>query len=380
LGTNGFTTAAWFCLGTIDGGTETGSWEHVTAAGLVTNGPVAVTVTNLAAGTRYYYRLYAVNGFGDAWADAATSFVAPGKPEPDDITFFCISDIHYGLTADITAFAPSMVDHINELPGMPYPGGLEDGVVQPPRGVVVAGDTTERGSEEEWAMFTRDYGLHGTARLVYPVYEGYGNHDGSSYVVDQMKSRTAQRAGLQRISSNGMHYSWDWDNLHLVHLNVSPGMTYRPYDPRFSYVFLTNDLALSVGDSGRPVIIFHHFGYDSSSLTWWPAEDRTNFFNAITLYNVIAVVHGHSHQSGFYTRDDISICNTPHIDMNHETPPAHGFLVFHVSSNTLRVAVRTSGDTWGTTFSKSIAVPEPSGFLHHMLPGLLLGMLILQRK
>ncbi len=371
LATNGSPTAAWFYRGTTDGGTNAGGWDTVQYAGQVTNGMIAVRDTNLTAHTRYYYRVYATNRYGHSWAPDTATFVMPGEPGSNEITFFCISDIHYGLTPEITAFAPSMVDRMNELPGTAWPAGWGTGVVQPPRGVVENGDTSERGSEDEWAQFTRDYGLHGEARLAYPVYEGYGNHDGSAYVVDQMKNRTGMRKGLTRVSENGMHYSWEWDYLHLIHLNVSPGLTYHPYDPRFSYIFLTNDLSVSVGDRDRPVIIFQHFGYDSNGSGWWPAQDRTNFFNAIAEYNVIAVVHGHSHDNGFYTREGVTICNTPHINMDFSEPPSHGLLVFQISSNTVRIAVRGSDNTWGSTLKADIPVPEPGYAVYSLLAGIM---------
>lgn len=375
LDTNGFPSAAWFCWGTADGGTNLGAWEQVLPAGPVTNGPFVRVISNLTAYSTYYYRAYATNSYGKTWAAATASFVAPGMPGSNDITFFCISDMHYGLTPESNMLAPLMVDRMNELPGIAWPPGLEDGVVQPPRGVIVAGDTATSSSVEEWTRFTRDYGLHGEGRLAYPVFEGYGNHDGGETVVQQMKSRTAQRHGITHISPNGYHYSWDWDYLHLVHLNVSPGLTYHPYDPRFSYIFLTNDLAQYVGDSDRPVIIFHHFGYDSSSAGWWPAQDRTNFFNALVPYNVIAVVHGHAHDTGFYTREGVDICNTPHIRTYTDAPPEHGFLAFHISSNTLRVATRTSNDSWGATLRETIPIPEPAAMLYMILVVLTCGII-----
>ncbi len=369
--TNGYPTTAWICWGTADGGTNAGAWNTVQLIGNVSNGPFAFIVSNLTEHARYYYRAYATNSFGEAWAETTASFAAPGRPGTNDITFFCISDIHYGLAPEVNTLAPLMVDRMNELPGTAWPAGIDDSVVQPPRGVVVAGDTATSSLAEEWAMFTRDYGLQGEGRLAYPVYEGYGNHDGGDTVVQQMKNRTPQRKGVTRISADGYHYSWDWDFLHLIHLNVSPGLTYHPYDPRFSYTFLTNDLALSVGDSDRPVIIFQHFGYDASSSGWWPAQDRTNFFEAIAPYNVIAVVHGHAHDNGFYTREGITICNTPHIHTNIEEPAQHGFLVFHVTSNSLHAAVRTSEDTWGATLEETIPVPEPAGILSVVIAGLI---------
>jgi cytolysin (calcineurin-like family phosphatase) len=157
----------------------------------------------------------------------------------------------------VRAWAPPGEDHrwtcIND-------GQTENGFV-----VIHIGDVTNDGKETNWLAFVRDYGLDGKGgRLRYPVYETFGNHDGGpgTPVRRAIRERNLRRPGLSAVSSNGMHYAWRWDDVHFVMLGVSPGTTRRPYDPEHSTAFAEEHLAASVGSSGRPVVVMHHFGFD----------------------------------------------------------------------------------------------------------------------
>ncbi|MEM7391676.1 MAG: hypothetical protein AAF492_04940, partial [Verrucomicrobiota bacterium] len=60
--------------GDNDGGTSPGTWDNMI---LFTNrgvGPISATVTGLLYGVPYFYRAYATNLTGDAWADSTTNF------------------------------------------------------------------------------------------------------------------------------------------------------------------------------------------------------------------------------------------------------------------------------------------------------------------
>ena len=97
-----------------------------------------------------------------------------------DLTFFQVSDTHYGKSPVGDKTVPMLVDKMNALPGTPYPA-IIGGKVGAPRGVIHTGDITNDGKKEQWLMFVRDYGLTGKdGRLAYPVYETFGNHDGGS--------------------------------------------------------------------------------------------------------------------------------------------------------------------------------------------------------
>ena len=220
-----------------------------------------------------------------------------------DLTFFVVSDTHYGLSPRGDETVPLMVDKMNTLPGTEYPAEIGGGTVGVPRGVIHNGDITNDAREKQWLMFVRDYGLTGKeGRLKYPVYETFGNHDGgpTSVVRKGIKERNRGRTGLTALSENGMHYSWDWGNVHFVSLGVSVGTTTHPYDPQQSIVFLAEDLKKNVGSSGRPVILLHHFGFDPHSLGWWSEAWRKAYFDLIKGYNILAIIHGHAHESFIY--------------------------------------------------------------------------------
>ncbi|MDD4872457.1 MAG: PKD domain-containing protein [Kiritimatiellae bacterium] len=66
--------------GPTDGGTNTVAWTNICEFGALTIGPFSTNVTGLASNTTYYYRCYASNAFGTAWAPSATNFVTAGVP------------------------------------------------------------------------------------------------------------------------------------------------------------------------------------------------------------------------------------------------------------------------------------------------------------
>ncbi|MDY0231535.1 MAG: hypothetical protein RBR88_03540, partial [Candidatus Saccharicenans sp.] len=75
--------------------------------------------------------------------------------------------------------------------------------------------------------------------------------------------------------------------------------------PKQSLDFLIEDLRRNVGGSGRPVVIFQHYGFDSWSEAWWTQNERNAFLQAIRPYNVIAIFWGHSHVAQSYSWNGI---------------------------------------------------------------------------
>ena len=292
---------------------------------------------------------------GAGWAGRAA-------PAFGDITFFIGSDLHYGYTQYTPAcdeISRATLDRMNLLPGQSYPAAAGGGLVAAARGVLLVGDLTDLGSSSQWSAFTNDWGLNGERRLSFPVYEGYGNHDAlDTLVPNGIKARNASRTGVSNISANGYHYSWDWDFLHVVCLNVfpgnKPGQNTLGSDPRNSLQFLVADLAQRVGNSGRPVVLCQHFGFDSYSLKWWTALQRKQFYAAIKNYNVIAIFAGHNHTVNFIKWNGFDTFNDGTV--GHFTG---NFLVAHVTRTNLVVVERTADSTWGVPFSKNISVFNP---------------------
>ncbi|MFT7487670.1 MAG: autotransporter-associated beta strand protein [Candidatus Promineifilaceae bacterium] len=76
ISTNGAATTAYTFWGESDGGTNTMDWDQSINNGVLSEGPFATnTPPTLLFGKRYYYRTYATNINGEAWAAATTSFL-----------------------------------------------------------------------------------------------------------------------------------------------------------------------------------------------------------------------------------------------------------------------------------------------------------------
>jgi len=282
-----------------------------------------------------------------------------------DITFFVCSDTHYGATVEENATRTAGVELMNTLPGTSYPDALGSGTVGVPRGVLVLGDLIDDGAVEgtnraQWDCWKSDFGLNGEGRCKFPVYEGFGNHDlhRSRFLQEEIKARNLKRANLKAISENGLHYSWDWDDVHFVQLNLYPGQTWSPrsrysavHDPEHSLEFLAGDLKRNVGASGRPVVLMHHYDPRDNN-DWWQREEIAAYYDAIKDYNVIVILHGHT-GTGIYKWNGIDVVNTGNL-------PGGGVFVCHITpDNRLIVAQRTPAHEWTRTLAKSISVPNP---------------------
>ncbi|MBI5834531.1 MAG: metallophosphoesterase [Armatimonadetes bacterium] len=354
-----FATAQKLYLGDDRGAVEAGT---VAPLDLAAGAGEARPPGALAPGRAYYWRVEQINGDlppvrGDMW-----TFRTADPLVKDDVTFYVCSDSHYGVTDTVAAANRGTIDFMNQLPGVLLPPALGEGVVLTPRGVVVTGDLTDSGTAEQWAEFGADFGLNGEGRLVYPVFEGRGNHDGgmNAAVCPGIIARNKQRAGLTAMSANGLHYSWDWDRVHLVQTSLYPGdqrdrqghMDSEAHEPHGSLTFLREDLARHVGTSGRPVIIFLHLGWDdfSTSWGWWSEAEREAFYQAIRDYNVIALVHGHTHAAVNYKWRGLDVYN---VGSSQRDPGVGECYVFRVTPRELLVAHRFA-DRWGITARKPI--------------------------
>jgi len=69
--------------GGSDGGTLTGNWAHVILLTNTSNGAFSTNVSNLLYGMTYYYRTYASNTNGAAWAMSTSNFTALGSAGND---------------------------------------------------------------------------------------------------------------------------------------------------------------------------------------------------------------------------------------------------------------------------------------------------------
>jgi cytolysin (calcineurin-like family phosphatase) len=254
--------------------------------------------------------------------------------------FLAAADLTFLATSDCQCVAPKDDDHnarnqatireMNEMPNRRWPAKFGAEPVARPRGVVVLGDLVEHaGRAGEWERFVADFGLDGTdGALKYPVFEGWGNHDGPAEQA-QIKKRNEARLKkklVQNVSENGLHYSWDWDDVHFVQLNLYPGH-------QKSLDFLKTDLA---GCGRRPVVLLHH--YDLQNFKWWKREEMLAYGDVIKPHNVLLICHGHS-GLGVYTWNKYDVINTGQAEK--------GFFAVQITSKRLRIAYRCrDGDGW----------------------------------
>jgi predicted MPP superfamily phosphohydrolase len=274
-----------------------------------------------------------------------------------DITFFVSSDTHIGRPdKDSLKASRTMIEAMHAAPGKKLPRELGGGTIRDPLGVVLTGDLTDDNRLEQWNQFDSIWSANGDGEIRYPVFEGWGNHDfhaGRKEVRAAMLERHQKRAYPITIApGDGAHYSWDWNDVHLVHLNLYPGMEgglskYSPKNnnPRRSLEFLQDDLQEQVGNSKRPVILFFHYGFDSNGGTAWVDSEREAFYKVIRPYRVIALFVGHSHVQGYEKIETGE--GGPSVDvfmsddaLSAGTSKKNGFYVVNIQDDEMLVAER----------------------------------------
>ncbi len=343
----------------------------------------------------------------DAAPDAAPDLGPPcPEPPPADatsITFYAMGDPQYGGgSEDKNAFQLRALEAFDAVwpEGMPSAGQA----VEPPLGLLVAGDLTQSGQDarleavnvmDQVGAFVAEYGLRGGDGLLsFPVYEGYGNHEfdpdepaedenilqwryhyaqDPTPAVDVVALRNDRRCNLTRVAPDlDGHYSWDWGRVHFVNADLFPGDAPSQEDensrvrhPRRALQFLRADLEAEVGDSGRPVVIMAHFGMDSfgNEPRWWTPLQKAAFRAAVRPYNVIAYIHGHTHATHRYTwegLDGLNVDSRDYADYNIDRK-GH-FTVFRITETHLEAhdvgwspQARGGDPAWtGWRFSKAL--------------------------
>ncbi len=282
-----------------------------------------------------------------------------------DVTFIVTSDVHYDAfeNEDRNERVRDTIRHINKIVQVAWPQQLGGGPIASPRGVLVLGDVIDDGDRifegkhqtpRQWLLFAADFGLDGKDGLLdYPVYETWGNHDGppagrekhgfSFQAQLQRRNLVRRKKGLvTRVSANGLHCSWDWDDVHLVLLGIYPADRQHPdvrysaewHDPQMALTFLKEDLAASVGDSGRPVVLANHCGFDTD---WWHKDDWKALYEAVGPYNVVACFYGHS---GTGLRKWAPEGEDKPLDCINTGQTENGFFVVQIVDGQMRAAYR----------------------------------------
>jgi hypothetical protein len=240
---------------------------------------------------------------------------------------------------------------INSLTVHDWPGGAgfyrEGKPYDHVRGVVIAGDLTQAGSESipagvrtcrEYSAYRDAFGRCGSeGKLVFPVYDVYGNHDfprslapgNADYhpVIDYLDRinadhRPGAAGDLYDDPSEGTgHFAWRWDDIWFVNVNLKPGFnnevieqtsngTVRIADPHRSRGFLKSFLLSQPNSTTRQIVVVAHYPINSSRIE---AEEKASFCKLLhnaqhaggdfvgigqklsKTYPVIAYLHAHTH-------------------------------------------------------------------------------------
>jgi cytolysin (calcineurin-like family phosphatase) len=190
-----------------------------------------------------------------------------------------------------------------------------------------------------------------------PVFSGIGNHDDpteqhetcdwdcscgtradrvchSPFVKDYIRKRIEGSSSLYEASKllntdgqnyyrhgDGDIYAWEWGSYHFIHTNMWAGYGGHvsgddgPSGPtKFSKLNqLKEHLEMNIGDSGKPVLLFQHFGwtnwnFDYNDNGWWTTDNAHDLINVLCRrtawtdpcnpYNVLGIFSGHDHKTG----------------------------------------------------------------------------------
>jgi len=148
------------------------------------------------------------------------------------------------------------------------------------------------------------------------LYEGLGNHDmkkgtccdnagtdagvNGNCICQSGLTDIINRGGRQnQINSQSPHYSWEWNGIRFVQLNLLPGDEAETVsngsgrDPEDALKFLKDELEDAGPD--KNVIVVHHYGMDGFSQKWWSIETKNAYKEVIRDYRVVAIITGHLH-------------------------------------------------------------------------------------
>lgn len=340
-----------------------------------------------------------LTGFGSAVGLDFTRGGA-GASEPVDATFVFIADVH--ACRMTTGLSPNCqqegktdenlrrhIAALNSLPGQFWPGEIDGKaiglasageVISTPLGVVVGGDMTDDGGGQvampsegtQLLQFSQRYqqGV-GPDRIHFPVFTGLGNHDldqdGPPGHVDWYRRQLRDYVEINHRPGVFFHplvpaddydvdsdcYSWSWGGLHLVQCHRFAGDATKGSVNALPW--LKRNLATRAAD-GRPVVLFQHYGWDPFSIErwdkkastfddegagsphWWSDADRQAIVEALQGYNVIAVFHGHQHETPMiYQADGLDIFKPKAAYMG-------GFAMVRIKGRTLDVVLGEAGD------------------------------------
>gem|GEM_PF-2274866 len=186
-GTNGaFVTIYW---GLIDQSTNTLSWATNSFLGWLGTGPFSTNIQSLISNTQYFYRCYASNAFGTAWAPSTTNFITlpSGGPPMKHLRLYGIPvAIQSGQSASMTVEAWDGTNIWTSYTGTVHFAGSDGSVTVPgdyqfqpaDNGIRVFSNTVSFGTAgEHWmveAYDTSDFTIWGDQHDII-VFNGYNS-------------------------------------------------------------------------------------------------------------------------------------------------------------------------------------------------------------
>ena len=246
-----------------------------------------------------------------------------------DLTFIVASDPHFRYLSDESPNTATVIS-MNNLVSMPYPPEV-GGVVDKPAFVIMTGDLAD--DPPDWSApdgFLVHYGFDGTDGMVNcPVYITRGNHD----MYPEMKTWITARHG-------GVYYSFDRNGIHFVCMDVYPTTVIADW--------LRDDLA-GLADADTPIILYQHYAPSYSGA----------IMDVIHGYNILALFHGHEHESYH------SVYNDPGSDGQYDifsvgSPVkgnSHYFYVVHIDDGRMDVVENScfQAGQWRNYYTKILA-------------------------
>jgi hypothetical protein len=264
----------------------------------------------------------AINSEAGMLSEQCLDCVANGKPPANAL----VPDTDF---LSFTATADPQINKSNANPRAAFQNDIARYLLaklyndQNYKGLIIAGDLTEHtyrweilelynallGNEESDLGSILDRG-----KELDRLYEGLGNHDmrkgaccvsendGESCVCESDLNSIISREDRQdQIRSQAPHYSWEWDGIRFIQLNLLPGDVPETVwngsgrDPKDALTFLESELEDAGPD--KNVIVIHHYGMDRFSKKWWSTETKNAYEEVIRDYRVVAIITGHLHWS-----------------------------------------------------------------------------------
>ncbi len=276
--------------------------------------------------------------------------------------FLVASDLHYNGTIERSIILDSAITKMNQASLIPFLNQSKKSLN--PFGVFITGDITESGRKEEWAQFENSFGINADKKLMMPVFETFGNHDGSvgGVVREAIKLRNLARNTNRKTSQNNLHYSFNKGGIHFAVLGSYPGNIWDPecdwckyfnnsfHVAEMSLEFLKKDLEQNLDYENQPVILLFHYGWDNFSLLWWTEKEQEDFYEVIKNANITGIFHGHNHSVGHYIWKDIDIWSAG----SPQTENGVGvFLGVKITNDSITVS-SFNQDQWEPVSSKAI--------------------------